>query len=107
MNETEYKVLVSLGGGYWYDLNHMMRIAKYFNKKLTVKEFERIVKKHICYGLIRAKKDGVKLLTYKNELGLTQKGSECLEYWKRVRYDHTDKKHLLGEEGQAMITLPK
>lgn len=106
MNETEYRVLTSVGGGSWYDLNHIMRVAKHFNKKLTASELEHILKKQIAYGYIRARKDGVKLMSYRNELGITKKGSDCLEYWKRVRYDHTKRKHLLSAEGQAMITLP-
>lgn len=107
MNETEYRVLTSLGGGSWYDLNHMMRVARTFNKKLSKEEFAKILKKQVAYGYIRARKDGVALISYKNELGLTKKGSDALEYWKKVRYEKTNKKHLLGEEGQAMITLPK
>ena len=107
MSETEYRLLTSVGGGSWYDLNHMFRTVRVFNKKITIKEFERLVRKHIAYGYIKARKDGVKLMSYKNELGITQKGSDALEYWKRVRYSHTDNKHLLSSEGQAMITLPK
>lgn len=107
MNESEYRVLTSVGGGSWYDLNHMMRTARVFNKKLTEDEFKHIVHKHVAYGYIRARKDGSPLISYKNEFGITKKGSDCLEYWKRVRYDHTKNKHLLSAEGQAMITLPK
>lgn len=107
MRELEYRLLTTVGGGNWYPVEHSYRIAKYHFKKLTLKEFEHILKKLVAYGLIRAHYDGIKLISYKNELGITQKGSDCMEYWKRVRYAHTDKKNYLSEEGQAMITLPK
>lgn len=107
MNETEYRVLTSLGGGAWYDLNHMMRVARVYTPKLTKDEFFTIVKKQVAYGYIKSRYDGVPLISYKNELGLTQRGSDCLEYWKEVRYARTDKKILLSEEGRAQITLAK
>ena len=107
MCEAEYRILTSVGGGSWYPVDHCYRIAKYHIKKLSVKEFERLLKKLVAYGHIRAKKDGVKLVSYKNLVGITQRGSDALEYWKRIRYEHTDKKSFLSKEGQAMISLPK
>lgn len=107
MNEAEYRVLTSFGGGSWYDLNHSMRVAKHFKKDLTKEEFIRILKKQVAYGYVRAKKDGVALVSYKNELGITKKGSDALEYWKRVRYERTSRKRLLSREGQDGITWHK
>lgn len=107
MTEAEYRVLMSVGGGSWYPVDHSFRIANFYIKTLNVKDFERILKKLVAYGHIRAQKDGVKLVSYKNMIGITKRGSDALEYWKRIRYDHTDKKSLLSKEGQAMITLPK
>ena len=107
MSEAEYRILTSLGGGKWYDLNHMMRVGRTFAPKLTKEEFIAIIKKHVAYGLVKSRKEGTQLISYKNELALTKKGSDALEYWKEVRYAHTDKKKLLSAEGRAQITLAK
>ncbi len=107
MCEAEYRVLTSFGGGSWYDLNHAMRVAKHFKKDLTKEEFIKILKKHVAYGYIKARKPGVYLVSYKNELGITHKGSDALEYWKRVRYERTARKRLLSREGQADISWHK
>lgn len=104
--EEEYRVLTTVAGGEWTHLSMMYYVAKREIKDLTVERLKQIISKLIAYNLISAETASLPPFNYKNKLGITRKGSEALEYYKRVRYYMTDKKIYLSKEGGAMITLP-
>lgn len=106
IKELDYRVLMTFGGGAYITLNDSYSIASRHIKHLTVKEFKRLLHKLLSYGWIRGEREGMPIFTYKSRFGITRRGSDALEFYKYMRYNHTDKKNLLSEEGRAMITLP-
>lgn len=106
IKEREYRVLATFGGGNWNSLNDSYSIARVRLKKIDVKEFMRYIHKFLAYGWICGQTDGLPVFNYKSRFGITRKGSDALEYFKDMRYHHTDMKRLISKEGKAMITLP-
>lgn len=106
INKDLYKVLMTFGGGTWISLADSLRIAAHRNKGMHVEKYKKLIKKCLEYGWISTEKSGLPVFAYKNMFGITQRGSDALEFYKSMRYNHTDKKYLLTKEGRAMITLP-
>lgn len=106
IKEHEYRVLMTFGGGAWNSLNDSYSIARFHNRAMTLEKFMHCIHKFLAYGWIRGQKEGLNVFNYKARFGITQKGSDAMEFYKDMRYHHTDKKSLLSEEGRAMITLP-
>jgi len=104
--EDEYRVLASVAGGEWTHLTMMYFVLRRQIPGLTVDRLKDILKKLIAYNLISTQNEHLPFFNYNNKLGITKKGSDALEYYKRVRYAMTDKKIYISKEGGAMITLP-
>lgn len=106
IKECDYKVLMTFGGGGWNSLTDSYRILFVKDKRFKSQDFMRIIHKLLSYGWIRGQREGINVKNYASRFGITQKGSDALEFYKGMRYHHTDKKALLSAEGKAMITLP-
>lgn len=105
-NNLSYWALVNIfGNGINYsELYTLLRImvkgssfhgadnSRYRN--FTIKDYEKVISKFLEYGLVSAeRKEGI---TLKNRtLKLTDKGNDCLEYWKRLRYARYNESKLL------------
>ena len=105
-HEDEYRVLSSVAGGEWTHLSMMYYVIKHNLPDITVDELKYILKRLIAYNLVSTQNEHLPPFNYNNKFGITKKGSDALEYYKRVRYYQTDKKIYLSKEGGAMITLP-
>jgi hypothetical protein len=105
--EIEYRILSAFGGGKWSHCNDIYGVLHHtLGRLMTVPIFVKTLHRLLAYGLIATEKDGLPVFCYANKFGITKKGSDAMEYWKQVRYTHTDKKRYLTKEGAAMITLP-
>lgn len=107
INQGLYSVLTSFGGGKWMSLAESVRVLSIRNNKFNLREYKHFIRKCLAYGWIKCQKAGLPIFAYKNMFGITQRGSDALEFYKDMRYHHTNKKCLLSPEGKAMITLPK
>ena len=106
INKDLYKVLMTFGGGEWISLADSLNIAALHNKKMCLPYYKKLVHKCLEYGWIQSNVHGMPIFAYKNMFGITRRGSDALEFYKSMRYHHTDKRFLLSNEGKAMITLP-
>lgn len=106
INKLDYRVLMTFGGGVFNTLQESYRIARFNTREMDLNKFKAILHKLLAYGWIRGEVDGLPVFSYKSKFGITRRGSDALEFFKQMRYHHTDKKILLSKEGKAMITLP-
>ena len=106
IKEHEYRVLMTFGGGAWNSLNDSYSIARFHNRAMTLEKIHALYSQIPSLWLDTGPKGRAQCFYYKARFGITQKGSDAMEFYKDMRYHHTDKKSLLSEEGRAMITLP-
>ena len=106
INKDLYTVLATFGGGKWMSLADSARVVLLKHKNIKLHQYKQHIKRCIEYGWIRCEKPGLPTFAYKNMFGITKRGSDAMEFYKSMRYNHTDKRFLLSKEGRAMITLP-
>lgn len=107
INKDLYAVLTTFGGGKWMSLTDSARVLSIKDRKFSIDNYKNLIRRCLEYGWICCQKSGLPIFAYKNMFGITKRGSDALEFFKSMRYHHTDKRCLLSKEGRAMITLPK
>jgi hypothetical protein len=107
INKDLYTVLTTFGGGKWMSLGDSVQILSIKDKKFSIEKYKKLIRRCLEYGWIGCQKSGLPVFAYKNMFGITKRGSDALEFFKSMRYHHTDRRILLSKEGRAMITLPK
>jgi hypothetical protein len=95
----EYKIIATLGGGNLQRLYELNFIANRGFYRVPTKEFVSYTKKLLEYGLIKRNYySNFRLNSIDTTYGITEKGINALECYKRMRYTNTKKDYLLKEE---------